>query len=73
MTDDDLAIFCGLAPGDPAREKFIATLTPERRALFERMAGLETEVTLWQQGLGPKPAGVLIDTERSTKRRRGWR
>jgi hypothetical protein len=40
MTDDDLAIFCGLAPGDPAREKFIATLTPERRALFERMAGL---------------------------------
>lgn len=70
MTDAELATFCGLAPDDPLRAKFIATLSPERRALFERMASLETEIALWQEGLGPKPAGVLLDPERRTKRRR---
>lgn len=73
MTDDELADFCGLKPDDPLREQFVKTLSPERRALFERMATVEIEVNLWQAGLGPKPAGVLIDTVRATKRRRAWR
>lgn len=73
MADDEMATFCGLAADDPLRGKFIATLTPEKRALFERMASLEVEVKLWQDGLAPKPTGVLIDSERDIKRRRGWR
>lgn len=73
MTDDELATFCGLAADDPLRGKFIATLSPDRRALFERMATIEVEVDLWQAGLAPKPAGVLIDTVKDTKRRRAWR
>jgi hypothetical protein len=73
MTDDELATFCGLAPDDPLRDKFVQTLSPEKRALFDRMATIEVEVALWQDGLGPKPEGVLIDTVEDVKRRRGWR
>jgi hypothetical protein len=73
MTDEELATFCGLNAEDPLRGKFIQSLSPGKRALFERMASVEMEVELWQAGLGPKPTGVLIDTERDTKRRRAWR
>ena len=38
----------------------MATVTPEKRALYNKMASLETEVELWQAGLGPKPEGVII-------------
>ncbi len=34
------------------------------------MKQVEIEATLWIEGLGPKPTGVLIDTERSVRRRR---
>jgi hypothetical protein len=60
MTDEEMATFLGLTPEDERRVQFVKKLSPERRALFERMATLEIEVTLWQDGLGPKPAGVLI-------------
>lgn len=73
MTDEELAAFCGLKPDDPMRHKFVQSLSPSKRALFERMAILETEIELWHAGLGPKPTGVLIDTERDVKRRRSWR
>ena len=73
MTDDEIATFCGLPPDDPLRGKFVATLTADKRALFERMANLEMEVNLWTAGFGPKPQGVLIDTVKSTARRRAWR
>ena len=73
MTDEELATFLGLKPEEEKRVEFVKHLLPEKRALFERMAGLETELKLWQDGLGPKPQGVLIDTERSTRRRKGWR
>jgi len=73
MTDDELASFCGLKQDDPLRDKFIRSLSPNKRSLFERMAAVEMEVELWQAGLGPKPQGVLIDTDRDTKRRRAWR
>lgn len=72
MTDEELAKFTGLYP-DPRWPQAVKKFTPEQRALFERMAGLEVEVQLWQDGLAPKPAGVLIDTVRSTRRRQGWR
>lgn len=73
MTDEQMADFLGFAKDEPKRILAVQKLAPEKRALFERMATVEVELDLWQQGLGPKPQGVLIDTERSTKRRKGWR
>ncbi len=72
MTDEQLAEFIGIA-GEPKAQKLIDGLSPEKRALFERMARLETEYKLWQDGLGPKPSGILLDTVQSTKRRKAWR
>jgi hypothetical protein len=72
MTDDELAKFLGIE-GHPKADAVIAGLSPEKRATFDRMATIEVEVDLWQQGLGPKPTGVLIDTVRDKKRRRMWK
>jgi hypothetical protein len=68
MTDEELAKFLGIH-NDERWPRAIAKLAPEKRATYERMAGVAVEAELWTAGLGPKPAGVLIDTER----RRGWR
>ena len=73
MTDEEMAAFVGLSPEEENRVGFIKGLSPEKRAVFERMANLEMELKLWQDGLGPKPQGVLIDTERSTRRRKAWK
>jgi hypothetical protein len=73
MTDEEMAIYVGLSPEEEKRVEFVKGLSPEKRALFERMASLEMEVSLWQDGLGPRPQGVLIDTKRSARRRRAWR
>jgi hypothetical protein len=73
VTDDEMATFLGLKPEEEKRIEFVKLLSPEKRALFERMATLEIELKLWQDGLGPKPPGVLIDTNRRTYRRRAWR
>ena len=72
MSDAELAKFLGIE-GEPKADKFIAGLSPEKRAVFDRMAEVENEVALWLEGLGPKPQGVLIDTVRDTKRRRAWK
>lgn len=72
MTDQELATFLGI--GDDARwPKVVAKIAPAKRAVYERMAGLETEVALWQEGLAPKPEGVLIDLERDKRRNRYWK
>lgn len=71
MTDAELAAYLHLTPAEAAI--VIPKLTPEKRAVYERMKEVEIEVALWMEGLGPKPQGVLIDTERSTRRRRAWR
>lgn len=60
MTDLELKRFLGIE-GHPNADKLIAKLPPLKRATFERMAELETELALWRHGLGPKPKGVLID------------
>lgn len=65
MTDEQLAAYLGLTL-DPNRDQIMANLTPEARAMYERMAQVETEIGLWQQGLGPKPTGVITCAE--TKR-----
>lgn len=71
MTDTELAEYLHLTPTEAAI--VIPKLTPWRRALYDRMKQVEIEAALWIEGLGPKPTGVLIDTERSTRRRKGWR
>lgn len=74
MTDEQLVHFLGIAAESAENKaKILRSLTPARRALYDRMATLESELTAWECGLGPKPKGVLIDTVRSVRRRRGWR
>jgi hypothetical protein len=61
MTDDELMEFLGIKRvGTEGRARIMATITPEKRELYDRVANLETEVALWQDGLGPKPAGVIV-------------
>lgn len=72
MDDEELALFLGIA-GHPKAAAVIADLPPEKRALYDRMAGLVLEAELYAAGLGPKPKDALIDTVRSTKRRKAWR
>jgi hypothetical protein len=74
MTDDQLLEFLGVANETPEnRAKLLRSITPAKRRVYERMAEIETELTVWQMGLGPKPQDVLIDTVRSVRRRRAWR
>lgn len=71
MTDTELAEYLHLTPAEAAI--VIPKLTPEKRAVYDRMKQVEIEAALWADGLGPKPQGVLIDTERSTRLRKGWK
>ena len=71
MTDAELAEYLHLNPSEAAI--VIPKLTSQRRVLYDRMKQVEIDADLWAAGLGPKPTGVLIDTERSVRRRRAWR
>lgn len=72
MTDAELAEYLHLTPAEAAI--VIPKLTPERRQAYQRMRQAEIDVALWMEGLGPDPRKhVMIDTERSTRRRRAWR
>jgi hypothetical protein len=72
MDDEQLAAYLGIPSDHPMKAAVIKSLSPGKRACYDRMASLETELQLWQDGLGPKP-NVMIDTDRSTRRRKGWR
>lgn len=69
MTDEQLAKYLGIE-SDPKAIEVIANLSSSKRAVYERMAELETEIELWQRGLGPKPKGVLIDAARTPSQAR---
>lgn len=71
MTDAELADYLHLTPAEAV--VVIPKLTAERRAIYDHMKQVEIEAALWINGLGPKPQGVLIDTERDTRRRKAWR
>jgi hypothetical protein len=58
MTDQELANWLNLSADEAAI--IIPRLTPERREGFERMASLYAEIRLWEEGVGPKPAGVFL-------------
>lgn len=72
MTDAELADFLGFTHADDPEKvkRAIRSLVPEKRAAYERMARITTELQLYEQGLGPKPAGVLVDWDRSKRRGR---
>jgi hypothetical protein len=72
MNDEELAKGLGLY-SDPRWPQAIAKLTPKKRVHYERMLNVTTELQVWEAGAGPLPAGILIDTDRSTRRRKGWR
>ena len=64
MSDEEMATFLGLPVDEPKRMAVVRALSPAKRAIYERMARLEMELSLWQDGFGPKPSGVLIDFPR---------
>jgi len=63
MTEVELAKFLGIE-GHPKARALIANLSPERRALFEKMRAVE----LWDAGFGEKPTGVLYDFAKPERR-----
>lgn len=66
MTDEQLTEYLHLTPAEAAI--VIPKLSPQRREVYERMASVETEIFLWQNGLGPKPTNVLMDFPRKAFR-----
>ena len=56
MTDEQLEDYICVPRGSLPRYD----ISPEKRALFDRMAEVENELALWRQGLGPKPKGVIV-------------
>jgi hypothetical protein len=67
MTDAELIEYLNLTPYQAAI--IMPQITPEKRALYDRMRQVAHEAELWAAGAGPKPAGVLIDTVRAVNRR----
>lgn len=66
MTDEEMAAY--ICPDDVALGlRAVATYTPERRAVIERMAEVEGELMLWQAGVGKKPEGVIICGKREIR------
>ena len=68
MTDDELAEFLGIK-GKQGCGTILANITPAKRAVYEKMRQVETELHLWQQGVGPKPEGVIICGPRQVRSR----
>ena len=62
MTDAELAKFLDL-PVD-----LVVKLPVDKRIVYERMAQVEFELGLWLTGLGPKPAGVMVDLDKKKRR-----
>lgn len=70
MTDEELAEYAGLTLSEAVKFR---TMFPGKVVAFDRMREVEREAALWIAGVGPKPKGVLLDTDRSVARRRLWR
>lgn len=66
MTDEEMAAY--ICPDDiEVGRRAVATFSPERRALIERMAQVEGEIMLWQAGVGKKPEGVILCGKRQIR------
>lgn len=72
MNDAEFAEYLHLTPDEAAI--VIPKMSEEKRRTYDRMKQVEIDVALWMEGLGPDPRRhVMIDTDRSTRRRKGWR
>ncbi len=61
MTDQDLAAFLGISGYSPERiSRYLAELTPDRRAALEHMARVAQQLQDWKRGTGPKPSGAIV-------------
>jgi hypothetical protein len=67
MTDEELIKYLGIPSDHPMGLTVVRALSPEKRACYERMASIEMELQLWQDGLGPKP-NILVDFPRKAFR-----
>lgn len=62
MTDDELLEYLGL-PDGPDERAWIARLLWWQRDAYEAMRTKEHDIKLWQEGVGPKPTGVILCKE----------
>lgn len=71
LTDDELIRFLGLDAADFKNEahkaRFLEKIA-DKRATYERMYEMTVELQLYEQGLAPKPKGVLVDWDRKKRR-----
>jgi hypothetical protein len=67
MLDLELAKFLGI-DDDERWPRAIAKLDPVKRATYERIADVVVELQLWQDGLGPRPKGVIVCHEHQRTR-----
>jgi len=58
MSDEELSEFLALTPEESA--VILANITPEKRAVWERLAAVYGEIVLWEGGVGKKPSGVIL-------------
>lgn len=66
MTDDELLEYLGL-PDGPAERAWIARLLWWQRNAYEAMRTKEQDIKLWQEGVGPKPTGVILCREHKSR------
>jgi len=60
MGDEELGRECAPA-ATPAFHLWLgASLTGAKRASLERLIEVGRELALWEAGVGPKPAGVIV-------------
>lgn len=67
MTDKELQEALGLS--DDEAKVIIPKLTPEKRAAYEALHVKYVEIMLWEQGVSPLPAGVIVCGPRQIRRR----
>ncbi len=65
MTDEELGQFLGLPKALAATH--VPTITPERRAVYEKMRAVEILTPLWQTGVEPYPSDVSVNRGRRKK------
>ena len=69
-TLSDAELGAELCPDNPAQGAIVAArLTPEKRAGYERLIAVGRDLQLWEAGLGPMPAGVIVTQARGKWRR----
>jgi hypothetical protein len=59
MTDAELLEYLGL-PDGPDEQAFVARMPLKLRNFYGRLRETEEDIRLWQQGVAPKPTGVIL-------------